>query len=328
MSSISLSVREEVFPVDGVFTISRGSRTELHAVTVVLSDGTFSGWAECMPYARYDETVEGVIATIESVRDDLAAGMDRLALQDRLPAGAARNGLDCAFWDLEAKRSGKSAYQLAGLPAPQPIEVTYTLSLASPEEMHKQAARNADRPLLKVKLGTSSDLERISAVRQGAPRSIIVVDANEGWTAEQYTTLAPALVELGVVLVEQPLPASMDEALRGLARPLPVCADESCHTRADLPSLAGKYDMVNIKLDKTGGLTEALKLKEAAEAAGYDIMIGCMLSTSLAVAPATLLAQGVRVADLDTPLLLAADRDPPLRFTGSIMAPPEPRLWG
>ncbi len=328
MSSIVLDVREDIFPVAGVFTISRGSRTEIHAVTVELSDGNVTGRAECMPYARYGETVESVIATILSVKEDLVAGMDRQGLQQRLPAGAARNGLDCAFWDLEAKRSGMPVWQLAGLDEPQPLETAFTLSLSTPESMREQAAKNADRPLLKVKLGTDGDLERIRAVREGAPKTTIIVDANEGWSAAQYTELAPVLAELGVALVEQPLPAHEDDALLGLDRPVPVCADEACHTRASLPSLKGKYDFINIKLDKTGGLTEALALKAAALKAGFGIMTGSMLGTSLAMAPAMLVAQGARVVDLDGPLLLAADRETPIRYRGSRMSLPDRRLWG
>ncbi|MBU1174707.1 MAG: dipeptide epimerase [Alphaproteobacteria bacterium] len=328
MSKLTLTVCEEVFPVDGVFTISRGSRTEIHAVTVMLSDGETTGWAECMPYARYEETVDGVIATIRSVEADLAHGMDRLALQDRLPAGAARNGLDCAFWDFEAKQSGRPVWQLAGLDEPGPLETTYTLSLAAPESMRAQAAKNAGRPLLKVKLGTDNDIARIRSVREGAPSATIIVDANEGWSAAQYSDMAPVLAELGVALIEQPLPAKADGALLGLDRPVPVCADESCHTRASLPGLTGKYDFVNIKLDKTGGLTEALALKQAAQKAGLGIMVGCMLGTSLAMAPAMLVAQGARVADLDGPLLLAADRETPIRYVGALMSPPDRRLWG
>ena len=328
MSKLTLDVREDVFPVDGVFTISRGSRTEIHAVTVTLSDGDVTGWAECIPYARYDETVEGVIETIRSVASDLANGMDRLALQDRLPAGAARNGLDCAFWDLEAKRFGVPVWKLAGLAEPRPIDTAYTLSLASPDGMREQAAKNAERPLIKVKLGTDGDLARIRAVREGAPRTTIIVDANEGWSAAQYAEMAPVLAELGVALVEQPLPAGADDALLGVDRPVPVCADESCHTSTSLTELLGKYDFINIKLDKTGGLTEALALREAAQAAGLGIMVGCMLGTSLAMAPAILVAQGARIVDLDGPLLLAADRDAPITYHGSRMSPPDRRLWG
>ena len=328
MTGLSLEVREEVFPVAGAFTISRGSRTEIRVVGVELTDGVHVGRGECVPYARYGETVEGVISAISSVEGDLRQGLDRIALQRRLPAGAARNGLDCAFWDLEAKRAGKPAWQLAGLSEPGPATTAYTLSLASPSEMGAQAERNARRPLLKVKLGTGGDLERIEAVRKGAPNSAIIVDANEGWNLEQYVELAPVFARLGVALVEQPLPARADDALRHVERPLPVCADESCHDRASLAGLKGKYDLINIKIDKTGGLTEALELKRAAQAAGFGIMVGCMLGTSLAMAPAMLLAQDAAYVDLDGPLLLARDRDHPLSYDGSVVSPPGRALWG
>ncbi len=328
MTGLILTATEERFPVAGSFTISRGSRTEIRVVTVTLSDGSFTGRGECVPYARYDETVDGVIATILSCAADLKTGMTREALQSRLPAGAARNGLDCAFWDLEAKRGGRSAWQIAGLSAPKPVETAFTLSLGTPESMREAAAKNAARPLLKVKLGGEGDVERIEAVRAGAPASKIIVDANEGWSVDEYQALAPVLVKLGVALVEQPLPAGKDDALLDIERVLPVCADESCHDRASLARLVGKYDAVNIKLDKTGGLTEALAMREAALAAGFDVMVGCMLGTSLAMAPAFLVAQGAPYVDLDGPLLLAADRVDPVRYEGSMMQPPAARLWG
>ncbi|NGO62319.1 dipeptide epimerase [Rhizobium daejeonense] len=328
MTGLILTATEERFPVAGSFTISRGSRTEIRVVTVTLSDGSFTGRGECVPYARYDETVDGVIATILSCAADMKKGMTREALQSRLPAGAARNGLDCAFWDLEAKRGGRPAWQIAGIPAPKPVETAFTLSLGTPESMREAAAKNAARPLLKVKLGGEGDIERIEAVRAGAPASKIIVDANEGWSVEQYQALAPVLVKLGVALVEQPLPAGKDDALLDIKRVLPVCADESCHDRASLAKLVGKYDAVNIKLDKTGGLTEALAMREVALVAGFDIMVGCMLGTSLAMAPAFLVAQGAPYVDLDGPLLLAADRDDPIRYDGSMMQAPASRLWG
>ncbi|HCL64640.1 MAG TPA: dipeptide epimerase [Rhizobium sp.] len=327
-NGLRLTVVEDVFPVAGTFTISRGSRTEIRVATVTLSDGAHEGRGECVPYARYGETVDGVMEAILGVANDLREGLDRQGLQSRLAPGAARNALDCAFWDLEAKRAGKPVWQLAGLSALKPIETAFTLSLGTPESMRAAAAKNAERPLLKVKLGTDDDLGRIEAVRAGAPNSRIIVDANEGWTVEQYLALAPALVRLGVALVEQPLPAGQDEALKEIDRILPVCADESCHDRASLPLLTGKYDAINIKLDKTGGLTEALLMRDAAVAAGFDIMVGCMLGTSLAMAPAFLVAQGAGFADLDGPLLIAADREPPIRYEGSIMQVPDPALWG
>ncbi len=327
-NGLSLTVIEDVFPVAGTFTISRGSRTEIRVVAVTLSDDIHVGRGECVPYARYGETVDGVMEAILGAANDLREGLDRQGLQDRLAPGAARNALDCAFWDLEAKRAGKPVWQLAGLTAPKPIETAFTLSLGSPESMRDAAAKNAARPLLKVKLGTDDDLGRIEAVRAGAPHSRIIVDANEGWTVEQYLALAPTLVRLGVALVEQPLPAGKDDALRQIERVLPVCADESCHDRASLSHLKGKYDAINIKLDKTGGLTEALLMRDAAVAEGFDIMVGCMLGTSLAMAPAFFIAQGAAFADLDGPLLLAADRDAPIRYEGSSMQVPEPALWG
>jgi len=328
MTALSLTATEDIFPVAGSFTISRGSRTEIHVVTVTLSDGTHTGRGESVPYARYHETVDGVIGDILALEEDLKAGLDRFGLQDRLKPGAARNALDCAFWDLEAKRAGKPVWQLAGLKAPEPLTTAYTISLGTPEKMQAQAGENAHRPLLKVKLGTDDDLGRIEAVRKGAPDATIIVDANEGWTLEAYQKLAPQLVRLGVALVEQPLPASDDEALRHIYRPLPVCADESCHDRRSLEALEGKYDAVNIKIDKTGGLTEALQLKREAMETGFKIMTGCMLGTSLAMAPAMLVAAGAPFVDLDGPLLLAKDRDHAIRFDGSVMHPAEPALWG
>ena len=321
---MKIEVRRDVFRLAEVFTISRGSRTEAQVLTVLLDDGTHRGWGECVPYARYGETLDSVQAQIEG----LPSGITRAALADHLPAGAARNAVDCALWDLECKRAGKRAWDLAGLAAPGPRITAYTLSLGTPEAMMAQAARNAMRPLLKIKLGTPDDMPRLEAVRAGAPTARIIVDANEGWSAEVYADLAPHLTRLGVELVEQPLPAGEDEALIGMARPVPVCADESCHDRESLPGLKGKYDVVNIKLDKTGGLTEALALRTEALAAGYDLMVGCMVGSSLAMAPAVLVAQEASVVDLDGPLLLAEDRAQPLRFDAAGVHPPEPGLWG
>jgi len=254
--------------------------------------------------------------------------LDRAALQDALPPGAARNAVDCALWDLAAKRAGRRVWDLAGLPAPGPVTTAFTLSLDSAERMEAAARRHAHRPLLKIKLGTPDDMPRVEAVRRGAPEARIIVDANEGWTAEVYADLAPHLLRLGVALVEQPLPAGADDMLAEIARPLPVCADESCHDRASLAGLKGRYDMVNIKLDKTGGLTEALALRDAARADGFGIMVGCMVGTSLAMAPAVLVAQGAEVVDLDGPLLLAEDRNDPLRYDAAGVHPSDAALWG
>lgn len=321
---MQISVTPDVFKLAQVFTISRGSRTEAKVLTVKVEKDGVTGWGECVPYARYNETLESVTAEIEG----LPADFNRDELQGLLPAGAARNAVDCALWDLEAKQAGKRVWELAGLPEPKPEITAYTLSLDTPENMQAQAAENAHRPLLKIKLGTPDDMPRLQAVRAGAPDAKIIVDANEGWSAEVYADLAPHLVELGVELVEQPLPAGEDEALIGMDRPVPVCADESCHDRSSLPKLVGKYDVVNIKLDKTGGLTEALKLRDEALAQGYDVMVGCMVGSSLAMAPATIVAQGASVTDLDGPLLLAEDRAEPLNFDAAGVHPPKPALWG
>ncbi|MCW1934207.1 N-acetyl-D-Glu racemase DgcA [Pararhodobacter zhoushanensis] len=319
-----ITVTAESFRLAEVFTISRGSRTEAKVLTVRVERNGLVGWGECVPYARYGESLESVAAQVEG----LPAGIDRAALQDALPAGAARNAVDCALWDLEAKAAGKRVWELAGLAAPGPMITCFTLSLGSPESMQAAAARHAHRPVLKIKLGTPDDMARLEAVRAGAPRSRIVVDANEGWSAEVYTELAPHLLRLGVAMVEQPMPAGKDDLLAEIARPLPVCADESCHDRDSLPDLKGKYDMVNIKLDKTGGLTEALALRAAAQAEGYRVMVGCMVGTSLAMAPAVLVAQGVEVVDLDGPLLLAEDRTPPLAYDEAGVHPSVAELWG
>lgn len=321
---MQISVTRDVFRLAQVFTISRGSRTEAQVLTVKVQDGDHVGWGECVPYARYDETLDSVTTEIEA----LPGVISRQALYDLLPAGAARNAVDCALWDLEAKMAGKRVWELAGLAVPGPEITAYTLSLDTPEKMMAQAAENAFRPLLKIKLGTPDDMPRLEAVRRGAPEARIIVDANEGWSADVYADLAPHLVRLGVQLVEQPLPAGEDEALIGIERPVPVCADESCHDRSSLAGLKGKYDVVNIKVDKTGGLTEALELRREAEAQGYKVMVGCMVGSSLAMAPATLVAQGVMVTDLDGPLLLAEDRDEPLKFDDAGVHPPSAALWG
>lgn len=321
---MKITVTPDVFKLAQVFTISRGSRTEAKVLTVRVEQDGVTGWGECVPYARYNETLESVTAEIEGLPSEFT----RDALQSLLPAGAARNAVDCALWDLEAKQAGKRVWELAGLPAPSAEITAYTLSLDTPEKMQAQAAENAHRPLLKIKLGTPDDMPRLEAVRAGAPDAKIIVDANEGWSAKVYADLAPHLVRLGVELVEQPLPAGEDAALIGMERPVPVCADESCHDRESLAGLKGKYDVINIKLDKTGGLTEALKLREAALAEGYQVMVGCMVGSSLAMAPATLVAQGAAVTDLDGPLLLAEDREEPLTFDADGVHPPAAALWG
>ena len=323
-----LKVRPESWPFASVFTISRGSQTTSEVVVVTLTEPGAVGRGECVPYPRYGESVAGVIDQIESLRSALESGLDRAGLQDALPPGAARNALDCAYWDLEAKQAGKRAWEIAALPAPMPLITAYTISLDTPEKMGATAAANAQRPLLKLKLTGADDIPRVQAVHDAAPSARLVVDANEGWTVEDYATFVPRLAELGVTMIEQPLPAAQDYALAEMERPVPVCADESCHDTESLLRLGGRYDLVNIKLDKTGGLTEALRLKAAAMKAGFGIMVGCMVGTSLAMAPATLLAQGADVVDLDGPLLLASDRPNGLRYEGSRLAPPDSLLWG
>lgn len=314
----------DTFPLARAFTISRGSKTEARVVTVTVTRGGVTGRGEAVPYARYGETPESVLDQIAT----LPQGLTRIALQDALPPGAARNAVDCALWDHAAKATGTRIWSLAGRPAPQPRITAFTLSLDTPQAMQAQARENAHRPILKIKLGTPDDMPRLEAVRAGAPRSTIIIDANEGWTPDVYTDLAPHLLRLGVALVEQPLPAGDDGMLAEIPHPVPVCADESAHDRHSLPALRGKYDMVNLKLDKTGGLTEALLMADAARAAGFGLMVGCMVGTSLAMAPAILPAQQAAFTDLDGPLLLARDRDHALRYDAQGVHPPEAALWG
>ncbi|MBV8888462.1 MAG: dipeptide epimerase [Alphaproteobacteria bacterium] len=327
-STPRLKVTREAWPLARTFAISRGSRTLAEVVVAEITDGPVRGRGEGVPYARYGETVEGVVAALEAMREPIAAGLDRAALQQAMPPGAARNALDAALWDCEAKWTGKSVGRLAGVAGLRPLVTAYTLGLDTPEEMGEMARQHRERPLLKLKLTGAGDLDRVRAVREGAPQAKLIVDANEGWTGMQYAELAPALAALGVALIEQPLPAAADAALAELPHPIPVCADESCHTAADLNRLAGRYEMVNIKLDKTGGLTEALALAEAAARQGFRLMVGCMIGTSLAMAPAFLVAQMAEIVDLDGPLLLARDRQPGLRYDGSTIYPPSPALWG
>ncbi|WP_454814164.1 N-acetyl-D-Glu racemase DgcA [Labrys neptuniae] len=323
-----LSLAVERWPLANVFTIARGSKTEAVVVVVEIARDGLLGRGECVPYARYGETVEGVVQAIEARRPAIEAGLSRAALQDLVPAGAARNAIDCALWDLEAKLAGKPAWRMAGLTEPGPVTTAYTISLGEPEAMAEAAAKAAHRPLLKVKLGTTDDAARIAAVRRYAPRSQLIIDANEGWRADNLVANLRACAQAGVTLIEQPLPAGDDGALAQVERIVPVCADESLHDRASLPGLKGRYDAINIKLDKAGGLTEAIALAEQSRSLDLDLMIGCMVGTSLAMAPALLLAGQAVVVDLDGPLLLAGDREPGLRYDGSTVYPPEAGLWG
>jgi L-alanine-DL-glutamate epimerase-like enolase superfamily enzyme len=324
----TLAVRVERWPIAGSFTISRGAKTEAVVVVAELSDGSHRGRGECVPYARYGETVDGVATAIEAMADPIANGLDRERLQTAMAAGAARNALDCGFWDLAARQNGRRVHELLGLASPQAVTTAYTISLASPDAMAQAATKAADRALLKVKLGGAQDPARIAAVRRAAPRAELIVDANEAWTPDDLARNLAACAQAGVTLVEQPLPADRDDALAQIARPLPICADESVHASASLSALVGKYDAVNIKLDKTGGLTEALAMAGEAERLGFTLMIGCMVATSLAMAPAMLVAQRARVVDLDGALLLARDRQDGLVYDGSRIHPSTPALWG
>ncbi|MGH6964187.1 MAG: N-acetyl-D-Glu racemase DgcA [Phenylobacterium sp.] len=325
---VRLSARHERWPLAAAFVISRGAKTEAEVVVAEITDGDHRGRGEAVPYARYGETTAGVVAQIESVRARIEAGAGRGELQDLLPAGAARNAVDCALWDLEAKRAGVRAWALAGLARLDPVKTCFTISLASPADMAEAARANARRPILKLKIGGADDLAAVEAVRGAAPKARLVVDANEALSLDDLRRVAPDFARLGVLVVEQPLPAGEDQALDGYDSPVPLCADESLHTRAELAGCKGRYGMINIKLDKAGGLTEALALAAQARAMGFEIMAGSMVGTSLGAAPALILAQGAAVADLDGPLLLARDRDPGLAVTGSLLEPPSPDVWG
>lgn len=324
----SLTVAVESFPIAGTFRISRGAKSEAVVVVATLDEAGCRGRGECVPYARYGETVESEVRRIESVRPALEQGADRFALQDLLPAGAARNALDCALFDLAAKLSGLRAFEIAGVPVPAPVTTAFTLSVGSPAEMATAAAAAGARPLLKVKLAGEGDPARIAAVRAAAPDATLIVDANEAWDRSTLERNLAACAAAGVRLVEQPLPAGADSALDEIDRIVPVCADESLHERSNLGDLRGRYDAINVKLDKAGGLTEALALVAEAQAQGFQIMVGCMVATSLAMAPALLLASHARFVDLDGPLLLARDRPDGLVYEGSLLHPASPALWG
>jgi L-alanine-DL-glutamate epimerase-like enolase superfamily enzyme len=323
-----LSARIERWPIAGSFTISRGAKTEAVTVVAELSRAGLTGRGECVPYPRYGETVEATLGALQAMQEPVSRGLDRRALQASMPPGAARNALDCAFLDLEAKTSGQRVWNLLGRPAPKACVTAYTISLASPEAMAAATEKAAHRRLLKVKLGGEGDGERIAAVRKAAPDCELIVDANEAWSADNLEQNLAACAAAGVTLVEQPLPAGRDEALARIRRPLKVCADESVHDRTSLDGLRARYDAVNIKLDKTGGLTEALAMADAARALGFDIMVGCMVATSLSMAPAMLLTSQAHFVDLDGPLLLARDREGGLRYEGSLVYPPDAALWG
>jgi L-alanine-DL-glutamate epimerase-like enolase superfamily enzyme len=324
----ALTIRAESWPTAEAFVIARGAKTAAEVVVAEIVEGDHRGRGEATPYARYGETIEGVLAQMETARPALEGGAGRAVLQDLAPPGAARNALDCALWDLEAKQAGVRAWTLAGRPRLDPVKTCFTISLGPPEAMAAAAREQARRPMLKLKIGGADDLDGVAAVRAAAPRARLIVDANEALSFEALRRLAPELARLGVLLIEQPLPASEDAELAGYEGSIPLCADESLHTRAELAACVGRYAYVNIKLDKAGGLTEALALADAAKAQGFGVMAGCMVATSLAMAPALIVAQGAAFVDLDGPLLLARDRVPGLAISGSVIEPPPPELWG
>jgi L-alanine-DL-glutamate epimerase-like enolase superfamily enzyme len=324
----ALEVAVERWPIAGSFTIARGSKTEAVVVVATITENGVRGRGECVPYVRYGETIDGVVRALEGQRAAMAAGLTRDALQQSLPAGAARNALDCALWDLEAQTSGARVWDLAGWPSPDPVTTAFTLSLGTPERMAEAAVAARARPLLKVKLGGDGDAARVAAVRRAAPAARLIVDANESWTPATLDANLAACAAAGVELIEQPLPAGEDDVLRDCGSPIALCADESFHDRSSFAALAGRYQAINLKLDKTGGLTEALAVAAEAQARGLAIMVGCMVGTSLAMAPAFVLARCAQFVDLDGPLLLARDRAPGIRFEGSTMLPFGPDVWG
>lgn len=326
---MELEIQKDAWPVRGRFVIARGARTEAHTLTAVLRVGGTLGRGECTPYARYGETLESVEAAIRNAFAQLGPfDGARARLQSLLPPGAARNALDCALWDLEAKRTGTPVHILAGLERSEPAVTAFTLSVDTPEAMAEAARSATGHPLLKLKLAGDGDIARVRAVRAARPDARLIADANEAWDPADLAERLAALAALGVEMVEQPLPAEADGTLDGLASPVPLGADESAHASADLPRLKGRYACINVKLDKAGGLTEALRMTQEAKAMGFSVMLGCMLASSLAMAPATLLIPYADYVDLDGPLLLAQDREPGLRFDGAEVHPSEPALWG
>jgi L-alanine-DL-glutamate epimerase-like enolase superfamily enzyme len=323
-----LTVTRRAWPLARPLTTAHGVQTAVDLVVAEISDVESRGRAEAVPLLRYGESADSVVAALEAMKGAITSGLNRETLQSALPPGAARNALDCAFWDMDAKRAYCSVAELAGLGAVGPVMTAITLDCDTPEKMAEQAAAHHTRPLLRLELGCDGDVERVRAVRQAAPTARLIVDAQERWSEAQFRDLMPALSDCRVELIEQPLPADADEALTRLALTIPVCADESCRTVADLDRVHGKYQAINIKLDKAGGLTEALALAAQARQRGLRIMVGGAIGTSLGVAPALLVAQQADIVDLDGPLHLAVDRGARLRYDGSTIQPPDPNLWG
>ncbi len=326
---VRLAARIERWPVAGAFVIARGAKTEVDVVVATVAEEERRGRGEATAIYYHGETAESVREQILAMTGAVAEGASRTDLLTLMPRGAARNAIDAALWELDARRCGLPVWRLAGLAEPRPLVTCFTISLGDPARMEADARATAGKyPLLKLKLAGEGDVERVAAVRRGAPGVRLVVDANEAWTGRDVAAEAAALLPFGVELIEQPVRAGEDHLLDGVRSPIPLCADESCQDRADLARCKGRYQAVNIKLDKAGGLTEALALAKDARAAGLKLMVGCMLSTSLGVAPTFLAAQGAEWVDLDGPLLLARDRAHGFRFERGKMWNAAPTLWG
>ena len=322
---MNIAIKRETFELKKIFTISRGSKVNAEVITISISKNGFIGYGECIPYKRYNETIDSVINQIETVKKI----DNRDEINTFLPAGAARNAIDCAMWDLEAKILNSSVFEISNLPKPKPVTSAFTLSLSSPSEMAKEARINASKSILKIKLGGGiKDIERIEAIKKSAPHSKIIVDANESWSVDDFLKIEPIFYKLGVKMIEQPFQSKEDDHLINIKKNIPICADESCHTSSDLANCINKYDIVNIKLDKTGGLTEAIKLKKQALKLKFEVMIGCMVGTSLSIAPALLLTDDAKWIDLDGPLLLKNDREYPLVYKNDNIFPASKKLWG
>ncbi len=323
-----LTVTHRAWPLARPMMTADGIRTAIDVIVAEISDVDSRGRGEAVPLRRYGESLDGVVAELEAMKGAIASGLDRDTLQSAMPPGAARNALDCAFWDMDAKRAYCSVAELTGFGAMMPVVTAFTLDFDTPDKMAEQAAAHRARPLLRLELGGEGDVERVQAVRQAAPAARLIVDANGGWSQRQLSESLPALIDCRVQLIEQPLSADADEGLARLESPIPLCADESCRTLADLDRLDGTYAAVNIKLGKMGGLTEALALAAEAKRRGLRIMVGGTIGTSLGIAPALLVAQQAEIVDLDGPSRLALDRGAGLRYDGSTIHPPDPKLWG
>jgi L-alanine-DL-glutamate epimerase-like enolase superfamily enzyme len=328
VNKLTINVFNEQLPLKNVFRIARGAKTQANVVVVTIDDGTHCGWAEAIPYARYNESVDIVMQQINGLAKTSLTNDNIDEMLSSLPAGATRNVLDCAWWDLQAKQRHTTVEKLLLLEPANACITAQTLSIDTPEAMAKAVAKLNNPPLVKVKLDNQDIIKKMTAIANAAPDSEFIVDANEGWSIDDLINCSEQLKALNVILIEQPLQAGHDQSLIGFDSPIPLCADESCHTRAELDYLKGRYQVVNIKLDKTGGLTEAVLLAQQAELQGFEIMLGCMVGSSLAMAPAALLVNKARYVDLDGPLLIRDDREFGFSFNKGVMQPLPPILWG